>query len=118
MALKITRCAENPIVWPGKWDWRMSNAYNPGALYEDGRFFLYERTAGSLRPHICFVGLLESADGVHFLHVSDKPIFSPQMLRCPPFANSHRSHRFAFIPAQNPGSNGNASRGQAGGRSA
>lgn len=55
MTVKITRCAENPIVQPGKWGWRMSNAYNPGALYEDGRFFLYERTAGSLRPHHCFV---------------------------------------------------------------
>jgi predicted GH43/DUF377 family glycosyl hydrolase len=83
MILKITRCAENPIVWPGKWDWRMSNAYNPGVLYEDGRFFLYERTAGSLRPHHCFVGLLESTDGVHFRHVSDKPVLSPQMLGYP-----------------------------------
>ncbi len=83
MALKITRCKENPIVWPGKWDWRMSNAYNPGALYEDGRFFLYERTAGSLRPHHCFIGLLESADGVHFRHVSDKPVLTPQMLGYP-----------------------------------
>jgi predicted GH43/DUF377 family glycosyl hydrolase len=83
MALKITRCAENPIVWPGKWDWRMSNAYNPGALYEDGKFFLYERAAGSLRPHYCSIGLLESADGVHFQHVSDKPVLTPQMLGYP-----------------------------------
>ena len=60
MALKITRCPENPIVWPGKWDWRMSNVYNPAAIYEDGRFYLYERTAGSLRPHHCYVGLIES----------------------------------------------------------
>ena len=36
MTLAITRCPENPIVWPGKWAWRMSNAYNPGALYENG----------------------------------------------------------------------------------
>jgi predicted GH43/DUF377 family glycosyl hydrolase len=83
MALKITRCAENPIVWPGKWGWRMSNAYNPGALYDDGRFFLYERAAGSLRPHHCSIGLLESADGVHFRHVSDKPVLTPQMLGYP-----------------------------------
>ncbi len=83
MTVKITRCAENPIVQPGKWGWRMSNAYNPGALYEDGRFFLYERTAGSLRPHHCFVGLLESTDGVHFQHVSDKPVLSPEMMGYP-----------------------------------
>jgi hypothetical protein len=29
MALNSTRCPENPIVWPGKWDWRMSDVYNP-----------------------------------------------------------------------------------------
>lgn len=80
MALKITRCAENPIVHPGKWDWRMSNAYNPGVLFEDGRFFLYERTAGSLRPHHCQIGLLESLDGIHFEHVLDKPVFTPEMV--------------------------------------
>jgi predicted GH43/DUF377 family glycosyl hydrolase len=83
MALQITRCPENPIVWPGKWDWRMSNAYNPGALYENGRFYLYERTAGSLRPHHCYVGLLQSEDGVHFQHVSDKPVLSPEMVGYP-----------------------------------
>jgi predicted GH43/DUF377 family glycosyl hydrolase len=80
MALQIARCPENPIVWPGKWDWRMSNVYNPGALYEDGRFYLYERAAGSLRPHQCFVGLLQSEDGVHFQHVSEQPVLSPEMV--------------------------------------
>ena len=83
MTLKITRCSENPIVWPGKWDWRMSNVYNPGALFENGRFYLYERTAGSLRPHHCFVGLLESEDGVHFHHVSDQPVLTPKMVGFP-----------------------------------
>jgi predicted GH43/DUF377 family glycosyl hydrolase len=80
MALKVTRCPENPIVWPGKWEWRMSNAYNPAVIYDDGKFYMYERTAGSLRPHHCFVGLLESEDGVHFRHLSDKPVLSPEMV--------------------------------------
>jgi predicted GH43/DUF377 family glycosyl hydrolase len=83
MDLKIERCPENPIVWPGKWDWRMSNTYNPGALYENGRFYLYERTAGSLRPHHCYIGMLESQDGIHFRHVSDKPVLSPEMVGYP-----------------------------------
>jgi predicted GH43/DUF377 family glycosyl hydrolase len=83
MAFKFTRCPENPIIWPGKWDWRMSNAYNPAAIYEDGRFYLYERTAGSLRPHHCYVGLLESKDGVHFRHMYDKPVLSPEMVGYP-----------------------------------
>jgi predicted GH43/DUF377 family glycosyl hydrolase len=80
MVLKITRCPENPIVCPGKWDWRMSNVYNPAVIHDDGRFYLYERTAGSLRPHHCYVGLLASEDGVHFRHLSDKPILSPEMV--------------------------------------
>jgi hypothetical protein len=29
--LKIGRCPKNPIVWPDKCAWRMSNAYNPAA---------------------------------------------------------------------------------------
>jgi len=83
MALKITRCPENPIVWPGKLDWRMCNVYKPGALYEDERFFLYERASGSLRPHCCCIGMLESTDGVHFRHVSDQPVFTPEMAGSP-----------------------------------
>jgi predicted GH43/DUF377 family glycosyl hydrolase len=79
----FTRCVENPIVWPGRWDWRMSNAYNPGLLHEEGKFYLYERAAGSLRPHRCVVGLLESDDGVHFRHVSDQPVFTPEMVGAP-----------------------------------
>ncbi|MCX7027028.1 MAG: glycosidase [Spirochaetes bacterium] len=78
--MNITRCSENPIIWPGKWDWRMSNAYNPAVMYENGKFYLFERTAGSMRPHHCYVGLLKSDDGVHFTHMSDKPVFSPEMV--------------------------------------
>jgi beta-1,2-mannobiose phosphorylase / 1,2-beta-oligomannan phosphorylase len=77
MALTITRCPENPLVWPGKWAWRMRNACNPGALYENGRFYLYERF---LRPHTCQVELLESEDGIHFRHVSDRPALSPELI--------------------------------------
>jgi predicted GH43/DUF377 family glycosyl hydrolase len=80
MALEITRCPKNPIVWPGKWDWRMSNVYNPAVIYEDGRFTMYERTAGSLRPHHCYVGALESEDGVHFRHLSNRPVLTPEMV--------------------------------------
>jgi predicted GH43/DUF377 family glycosyl hydrolase len=83
MTLKIERCPENPIVWPGKWAWRMSNTYNPAVIFEDGRFYLYERTAGSLRPHHCYVGLLESEDGIHFRHVLEKPVLTPEMIGYP-----------------------------------
>ena len=79
MGLTLTRCPENPIITPGLFPWRMSNVFNPGVLYEHGRFFLYERAAGGLRPFHCSVGMLESDDGVHFRHVSDQPVFTPEM---------------------------------------
>jgi len=73
------RHPENPIVVPGIYDWRAVTTFNPGALYENGKFYLYERTAGNLRPFICHIGLLESDDGVHFRHVSDQPVLTPEM---------------------------------------
>ncbi|HPD13519.1 MAG TPA: glycosidase [Planctomycetota bacterium] len=79
MAPTFARCPANPIVTPGLFPWRMATVFNPGVLYEDGRFFLYERAAGSLRPFICSIGLLESADGVRFRHASDQPVFTPEM---------------------------------------
>lgn len=73
------RCPENPIVVPGLYEWRMATVFNPGVLYDEGRFYLYERTAGGLRPFHCYIGLLESDDGVHFCHVTDQPVFTPEM---------------------------------------
>lgn len=81
--MKITRCPENPIVVPGKYDWRAVSVFNPAVLYEEGRFYLYERTGGRLRPFKCFIGLLESDDGIHFSHVSDQPVLTPDELGFP-----------------------------------
>ena len=76
----FTRHPENPIIFPGLYDWRRATVFNPGVLLDDdGRFYLYERAAGGLRPFICALGLLSSDDGVHFTHVSDKPVFTPEM---------------------------------------
>ncbi len=75
----FTRCPANPIVVPGKHPWRMSNVFNPGVLYEDGTFYLYERAAGGLRPFHCYIGMLQSNDGIHFEHVVDHPVFTPAM---------------------------------------
>ena len=76
----FTRHPENPIIVPGLYDWRRATVFNPGVLLDDdGRFYLYERAAGGLRPFICALGLLDSDDGVHFTHVSDKPVFTPEM---------------------------------------
>ena len=79
MPVTFQRCPENPIVVPGLYDCSLSNTFNPGALYDEGKFYLYERTAGGLYPFHCYIGLLESDDGVHFTHVSDQPVLTPAM---------------------------------------
>jgi predicted GH43/DUF377 family glycosyl hydrolase len=81
--MEISRCSLNPIVVPGKYEWRMVSTFNPGAIYDNGRFLLYERAAGSLRPFQTNIGVLSSEDGVHFEHVEDRPIFSAEMLGFP-----------------------------------
>ena len=75
----FSRHPENPIVVPGLFDWRMATVFNPGVLYDEGRFYMYERTAGQLRPFHCYIGMLESDDGVHFTPVGDQPVFTPEM---------------------------------------
>jgi predicted GH43/DUF377 family glycosyl hydrolase len=80
MPVTFARHPENPIIVPGLYDWRRATVFNPGVLLDDdGRFYLYERAAGNLRPFCCYVGMLASDDGVHFTHVSDQPVFTPEM---------------------------------------
>jgi len=76
---RVVRHPENPIITPGKYPWRMATVFNPGVHYENGKFTLFERAAGQLRPFYCYIGMLESDDGVHFEHVSDEPVFTPEM---------------------------------------
>lgn len=81
--IKIERCKENPIVTPGVYDWRKATAFNPGVLFDNNKFYMYERAAGSLRPFQTRIGLLESDDGIHFTPVTDKPVFTGDMLGIP-----------------------------------
>lgn len=77
------RCPSNPIVTPGLYDWRAASTFNPGVIHDGERFLLYERAAGGLKPFLTSIGLMESTDGVSFTHVSDKPIFTGEMLGYP-----------------------------------
>lgn len=80
---KIERCKANPIVTPGVYDWRRVSVFNPGVIYDNGKFYMYERAAGSLRPFKTSIGLLGSGDGLHFTPVLDKPVFTGEMLGFP-----------------------------------
>jgi len=79
----FTRHPENPIITPGLYPWRMATVFNPGVIYDEGRFYLYERAAGGLRPFICSFGMLESDDGVRFTHSQPEPVFTPEMVGSP-----------------------------------
>lgn len=82
--MRIARHPDNPIVIPGKWDWRRVATFNPACILDnDGRFYLFERACVSLRPLKCSVGLLVSDDGFHFEHVCDEPVFTPDQLGFP-----------------------------------
>ena len=57
--MKIRRNPTDPIIWPGKWEWRRVAVFSPGVtLTDDGTSCLYERACGSLRPFQCGIGLL------------------------------------------------------------
>lgn len=80
MAFRFERHPANPIVWPGEQPWRRAVTFNPGVLLDDdGRFYLYERAAGQLRPFYCYIGMLESDDGVRFKMTREEPVFTPEM---------------------------------------
>jgi len=81
--VRIQRCAQNPIVRPGLPDWRRVAVFNPGAIAENGRIYLFERAAGSLRPFLTSIGLLVSDDGVRFKHVRPEPVFTAAMAGYP-----------------------------------
>lgn len=81
--MQIIRYEGNPIVTPGVYDWRRAAVFNPGVLYHEGKFYMYERAAGSLRPFITSIGLMESLDGIHFEPACEEPVFTGRMLGYP-----------------------------------
>jgi len=80
MKLEIKKCSENPVVRPGKFPWRMVATMNPAVIYENGKFTMFERVAGSLHPFQCFLGMLESEDGINWKHKFDEPVVTGEMV--------------------------------------
>jgi predicted GH43/DUF377 family glycosyl hydrolase len=81
--MNIKRSSANPIVVPGQYDWRKVSVFNPGVIYENNKFYMYERAAGSLKPFITQIGLLESDDGTHFKSAAREPVFTAEQLGFP-----------------------------------
>ncbi len=78
--MKLQKSDKNPLLSPNKENaWENLAVCNPGAWYEDGRFYLLYRAAGDDPEHIIRFGLAESKDGENFERVSDDPAFGPSM---------------------------------------
>jgi beta-1,2-mannobiose phosphorylase / 1,2-beta-oligomannan phosphorylase len=78
--MKLIKCEKNPILSPlEKNYWENLVVCNPGAWYEDGKFYLLYRAAGDDEDHIIRFGLAISDDGINFQRVSDKPVFEPSI---------------------------------------
>jgi predicted GH43/DUF377 family glycosyl hydrolase len=83
MKPQIIRNKNNPIVTPGNPDWRKAVTFNPGVVFDNGKFYMLERAAGNLRPFQCYCGLLESDNGIDFLLKNDQPVLGPDDLGFP-----------------------------------
>jgi beta-1,2-mannobiose phosphorylase / 1,2-beta-oligomannan phosphorylase len=81
--MEIIRCKENPIVRPDHLEWRRVSTFNPGVIYDNGKFLMYDRAAGSLKPFQTSIGLLESTDGIIFKSAKNEPVFTGKMLGYP-----------------------------------
>jgi len=71
------RYSENPILRPAGTGWESRNAYNPGVLFDQGRFRMLYRGQGNdlsnLHIHVSRTGYAESTDGINFKR-DEKPI--------------------------------------------
>jgi beta-1,2-mannobiose phosphorylase / 1,2-beta-oligomannan phosphorylase len=81
--MTIKRSSQNPIVVPGGQDWRKVATFNPGVIFDNGKYYMYERVAGSLKPFQTCIGLQVSEDGVNFELASAKPIWTGDMCGYP-----------------------------------
>jgi predicted GH43/DUF377 family glycosyl hydrolase len=76
--MKLKKYEGNPILLPNPNNsWESLCVCNPGAWYEDGKFYLLYRAAGEDIEHYIHLGLAMSDNGFDFTRVSDQPVLSP-----------------------------------------
>lgn len=76
--MRLEKYENNPVLRPEESNaWESLCVCNPGAWYEDEKFYLLYRAAGEDKEHTIHFGLAVSEDGFNFTRVSDKPVFSP-----------------------------------------
>lgn len=78
--MKLIKSNLNPILSPNKANpWEDLVVCNPGAWYEDGKFYMLYRAAGDDEHHVIRFGLAVSEDGVNFTRTSNEPAFGPSI---------------------------------------
>lgn len=78
--MQLKKYKHNPILSPNKLNaWESLVVCNPGAWYENGKFYLLYRAAGNDVEHMIRFGLAISDDGFNFERVSNKPVFEPSL---------------------------------------
>jgi len=78
--MKLIKYENNPILRPDTTnDWENLCVCNPGAWYEDGKFYLLYRAGGDNKEHYIHLWLAISEDGFNFKRISKKPVFSPSV---------------------------------------
>lgn len=78
--MKFNKCSLNPILKANPDNaWEERCVLNPAVIYDETRnkFVMLYRCAGNDVRHQIVFGLAESDDGVHFVRMSDKPVFAP-----------------------------------------
>lgn len=78
MGMKLIKYEHNPVMAPNSANkWENLVTCNPGAWYENGKFYMLYRAAGDDEQHVIRFGLAESDDGFHFSRVCNEPVFGP-----------------------------------------
>lgn len=71
--LKLSRSSRNPIISPGTYSWESQAAFNPAALFLNGRIHLFYRALGS--DGVSRIGYASSKDGINFDERLSYPVY-------------------------------------------
>ncbi|OGI73002.1 hypothetical protein A2737_02270 [Candidatus Nomurabacteria bacterium RIFCSPHIGHO2_01_FULL_41_71] len=85
--LKLSRSPGNPIIEPGANSWESKAAFNPTALYHDGKVHVIYRAIGE--GDVSVLGYASSEDGINFTLRSPEPVFTHGG-RIPTYANFNK----------------------------
>lgn len=74
--LKLNRFQNNPIITPGDNSWESQYAFNPSAVFENGKVHLLYRAMGEDGTSV--LGYANSIDGIKIDERLDKPVYVPR----------------------------------------